>query len=246
MEVTAVCLTLVMKVLLLRSSSAQNSDLVSLHVDPSRLQLFLYESVSFSCEGLDGSAEWRVMRKIKRLINTCPTNCSIRAAYAVDGGKYWCENENGERGHVVNVVVAAGSVILESPVLPAMEGSDVTLRCRNKTTPSNLTADFYKDDFLIRTGSTGKMTIHSVSKSDEGFYKCSVSDFEESPESWLAVRVFHEETQGCPPAHLLIKTVLTSLLMTALVVIGLLHCGKLRGQCCREKKSCDVIVEDAK
>ena len=84
-------------------------------------------------------------------------------------------------------------MILESPVLPVKEGSDVTLHCwyKNKTTgktSSDLPADFYKDGSLIRTESTGQMTIHSVYKSDEGFYKCIISDHGESPESWVDVR----------------------------------------------------------
>ena len=79
-------------------------------------------------------------------------------------------------------------MILDSPVLPVMEGNKVTLRCRNKMASSNLTADFYKDGLLVGSSSTGEMIIHSVSKSDEGLYKCLISDGGESPERWLAVR----------------------------------------------------------
>ena len=78
-----------------------------------------------------------------------------------------------------------GSVILQSPVLPVMEGDDVTLTCKTKT--SNLTADFYKDGSLIRTEPAGHMTIHHVSKSDEGLYKCNISSKGESPSSWITV-----------------------------------------------------------
>uniref|UniRef100_A0A667ZF60 Ig-like domain-containing protein n=1 Tax=Myripristis murdjan TaxID=586833 RepID=A0A667ZF60_9TELE len=167
-----------------------------LRVFPDRLQHFEYEEVSFSCEELDGSSGWRVMRMTNRIVKLCApdwetsneASCSIETAYpVVDSGKYWCENEKGQRSNAVSITVTAGSVILESPVLPVMEGSDVTLRCKTKTTPSSLTADFYKDGFLIRNSSTGEMTIHSISKSDEGFYKCSISDSGESPESWLDV-----------------------------------------------------------
>ncbi len=79
-------------------------------------------------------------------------------------------------------------MILESPVLPVREGTNVTLRCRKKTTSSRLPADFYKDGLLMGSSSTREMTIHNVSKSDEGLYKCRISDIGESPESWLAVR----------------------------------------------------------
>ncbi len=73
-------------------------------------------------------------------------------------------------------------------MVPVMEGNKVTLSCRNKTTSPHLPADFYKDGLLMGSSSTGEMTIHSVSKSDEGLYKCNISDVGESPESWLAVR----------------------------------------------------------
>lgn len=84
----------------------------------------------------------------------------------------------------------AGSVTLESPVLPVMEGDSVTLSCRCKALlpACSLGAGFYRDGTLIGNTSTGKMTIHNVSKSDEGIYKCNVSGSEFSPESWLSVR----------------------------------------------------------
>ena len=80
---------------------------------------------------------------------------------------------------------SAGSVILESPVVPVLEGKDVTLRCRNKKT--YLQADFYKDDVFMESSPTGNMTIHNVSKSVEGIYKCSIPGVGESPGSWLSV-----------------------------------------------------------
>ena len=87
-----------------------------------------------------------------------------------------------------NFCFPADSVILESPVLPVMDGNNVTLSCRKKNTSSNLTADFYKDGLLIGSSSTGEMIIYRVSKSDEGNYKCRMSGAGESPENWLAVR----------------------------------------------------------
>lgn len=79
-------------------------------------------------------------------------------------------------------------MILESPALPVTEGDAVTLRCRSKATSSTHIADFYKDDVPVGSGSIGEMTIRAVSESDEGLYKCSISDFGESPQSWLSVR----------------------------------------------------------
>ena len=79
-----------------------------------------------------------------------------------------------------------GAVILQSPVHPVMEGDDVTLTCTTQT--SILSAGFYKDDSFIRTEPTGHMTIHHVSRSDEGFYKCNISSDGESPPSWLGMK----------------------------------------------------------
>ncbi len=85
-------------------------------------------------------------------------------------------------------------MILESPVLPVMEGDAVTLRCRNKTSSADLQAVFYKDDLFIGSSSTGNMTIQFVYKSHEGLYKCNISGAGESQGSWLAVR---GETKTC-------------------------------------------------
>uniref|UniRef100_A0A4W5KYW5 Ig-like domain-containing protein n=1 Tax=Hucho hucho TaxID=62062 RepID=A0A4W5KYW5_9TELE len=95
----------------------------------------------------------------------------------------------------VYILYTAGAVFLESPALPVTEGDSVTLRCRYQGTPSNFTAVFYKDRSLIRTETTGEMTIPAVSKSDEGLYKCTNSEGE-SPESWITVTGDRVEEEG--------------------------------------------------
>ncbi|XP_039859949.1 uncharacterized protein LOC120716474 [Simochromis diagramma] len=75
-----------------------------------------------------------------------------------------------------------------------MEGDDVTLLCKTKTTPSNLPAAFYKDGIVIGNESTGHMTIQHVSRSDEGLYKCDISGHGESPSSWITVTDKHTTT----------------------------------------------------
>uniref|UniRef100_A0A669CR62 Ig-like domain-containing protein n=1 Tax=Oreochromis niloticus TaxID=8128 RepID=A0A669CR62_ORENI len=99
---------------------------------------------------------------------------------------------------MVNLTVTGGSVILQSPVLPVMEGDDVTLLCKTKTTPSNLPAAFYKDGSLIRKQPTGHMTIQHVSRSDEGLYKCDISGHGESPSSWITVTASPPGTSPLP------------------------------------------------
>ncbi|KAK1890466.1 Sialoadhesin [Dissostichus eleginoides] len=158
MEATALCITLWMTVFLQLCEQKVDADV---WIEPSRLQVFEYEPVSLRCVGFDGLK---------------------------DSGDYWCE-AGGKKSVYVDVIITAGSVILESPVLPVMEGESVTLSCKNKTkTSSILSADFHKDGRLIRYSPTGNITIQSVSKSDEGLYKCNISDGGESPESRLTVR----------------------------------------------------------
>ncbi len=79
------------------------------------------------------------------------------------------------------------TVILESPALPVSQGATVTLRCKAEMKSSDHRFNFYKDGRSIGSSSTGEMTIHSASKSDEGLYKCSISGGVESVGSWLAV-----------------------------------------------------------
>lgn len=81
--------------------------------------------------------------------------------------------------------------MLESPALPVMEGDDVILRCRHRTPSFDLSADFYKDNVRIGSSDVGNFTIHSVSKSDEGLYRCNMSRGGES--AWLQLTVTGEE-----------------------------------------------------
>lgn len=78
-----------------------------------------------------------------------------------------------------NICLSVGSVILQRPVFPALEGNCVSLSCKNKNTSSHLLSDFYKDTLLIDNRITGDMVSHSVSISDEGWHKCSISDVSE-------------------------------------------------------------------
>ncbi|XP_054457911.1 Fc receptor-like protein 5 [Anoplopoma fimbria] len=243
MEVTALCITLMMNVLMLpvarvHLTNAQESYAL---IVPSKLQLFEYSSISINCEGLNTKAGWTVMRKTKKIgreecvsswVTTPASVCAIKHVYLTDSGEYWCETRE-ERSNAINITITAGDVILESPVVPVMEGDTVTLICRSKTTSSALRADFYRDDFPIGTGSTGEMTMLAVSKANQGLYRCSISEFGESVQSWLAVREAHRETRPSSDhschVYLVLRTVFTIVMVALLLLLlGLLHCGKLR------------------
>ncbi|XP_067435463.1 Fc receptor-like protein 5 isoform X2 [Thunnus thynnus] len=194
MEVTALCFRLLMLEIIQLGTQVQESDAAFLRITPNRLQHFQFDSVSLDCVGFNDSTQLRVIKNTEGFTPACVIKrtstgsfCTLDRAYPEESGEYWCETDGGERSNSVNITVAAGSVILESPVRPVMEGDDVTLRCRNKANSANLRADFYKDGVLMKSTAAAEMTINNVSMSDKGLYKCT-SDVGTSPESWLAVR----------------------------------------------------------
>ncbi|XP_044198039.1 uncharacterized protein LOC122974161 isoform X4 [Thunnus albacares] len=228
MEVAALCIRLLVTVSTLLCAHAQKNNPV-ICIVPNRLQFFQYESVTFHCEECDGSTGCKRVHESKGKIPRCATNrtesagssCDVVNVYPDDSGEYWCE-AGGGRNSSINITVTDGSVILESPG-PVMEGETVTLHCRNKTTSANLPADFYKNGLFIRTEPTGNMIIYSVSKSDEGLYKCNISGAGESPESRLAVGDSNSDT--FKTVSWIIVTVLLVVLL--LVVVGVHHFGKV-------------------
>ncbi|XP_039465585.1 low affinity immunoglobulin gamma Fc region receptor II-like [Oreochromis aureus] len=175
-----------------------------LTVSPSSSQFFKGDFVSLSCEEDDSSAGWTLRRNISRSTlhndswrEDAGSFCNISYVDEWDSGVYWCESREGTISNMVNLTVTGGSVILQSPVLPVMEGDDVTLICEEKNS-SNLPAAFYKDGSLIGKEPTGHMTIQDVSRSDEGLYKCDISGHGESPSSWITVT--ENPTTPAPPA----------------------------------------------
>nr|XP_029138313.1 low affinity immunoglobulin gamma Fc region receptor II-a-like isoform X2 [Labrus bergylta] len=171
------------------------TDSLILRLEPNRLQFFEYESLIFHCEGSHDPTGLKIVHRSKGELLRCQTtvtskrsSCTIPTIFPEDSGQYWCESGDGKRSDIIHINVTDGPVILESPI-SVVEGEAVTLRCRHKTTSTNLSADFYKDGRLIRRSSAGNMSIPSVSKRDEGFYKCSIYGGRESAESLMAVQV---------------------------------------------------------
>ncbi|XP_076738737.1 Fc receptor-like protein 4 isoform X2 [Maylandia zebra] len=188
-ETSLLCLLFLISLLSCTTNQA------GLTVSPSSSQFFKGAFVSLSCEEDDSSAGWTLRRNTSKQHRTqcgdgwgegAGSSCNNNV-FLSDSGVYWCESREGPISNMVNLTVTGGSVILQSPVLSVMEGDDVTLLCKTKTTPSNLPAAFYKDGSLIRKQPTGHMTIQHVSRSDEGLYKCDISGHGESPSSWITV-----------------------------------------------------------
>ncbi|XP_071020362.1 Fc receptor-like protein 5 [Oncorhynchus clarkii lewisi] len=201
---------------------------VSLRISPNTTQHFRSKSLSLSCELKGNSTGWRLMRYTERGVESgCVSNwgsitgstCTIRSTYTWHSGVYWCEFGSGEYSNAVNITVDAGDVILESPVHPITEGDSVTLRCKYRTTSSNIKADFYKDGILIKNETTGEMTIPAVSKSDEGFYTCKYPDKRESPESWMTVRAVAPGSSTPVLVGVVVGLVVAGVLLVILLVL---------------------------
>ncbi|XP_049424313.1 Fc receptor-like protein 4 isoform X2 [Epinephelus fuscoguttatus] len=197
--------TCLLQLLCLTSLLSCTTNQASLTVSPSSSQFFSWTSVSLSCEEDDSSAGWTLRRntsdETKAACHDWGTpagsSCNIRYIVPLDSGVYWCESREGATSKSITISVTGGSVILQSPVLPVMEGHDVTLHCKTKTS-SNLPAAFYKDGSFIRTEPAGHMTIRHVTRSDEGLYKCDITGHGESPPSWLTVTVLYYLVVFCP------------------------------------------------
>ncbi|XP_072314803.1 Fc receptor-like protein 5 [Eucyclogobius newberryi] len=170
----------------------------------SRRQFFKYTELTVTCEGFFGGVtKWRVLRENmaeKRV--SCNKNsgiygaCHIAALYPGDSGEYWCESEDKRRSESVRITVTDADVILESPVRPVMVGDNVTLRCLEKNNKTASTKfDFNKDGVVLKTSSSGELTLHNISVSDQGLYKCKTSTSEFSEDNRLQVRAVFLE---CP------------------------------------------------
>ncbi|KAM6949014.1 uncharacterized protein FYW47_016072 [Aplochiton taeniatus] len=166
---------------------------VSLTVNTNRTQHLTSESVSLSCEG--NSTGWTVKGNTTYELSKCPYPR-------------------------VSVIESTSDVILESPVHPVTEGDHVTLRCKHQNSSLVSKVDFYKDGGLLQNAPSGEMTIPAVSKSHEGLYRCGYSDGEESPESWLLVRVVPSFLQR----RLLFGLLVASPYMLATILLLMIHC----------------------
>ncbi|XP_039997528.1 Fc receptor-like protein 5 [Xiphias gladius] len=194
-----------------------DSDPASLTVSPDSSQLIEYDNLSLNCGDNSSFHGWRIKRftTFRGELSGCgeawgtPTSfgCVLRTAKQPDSAVYWCESPARQRSNSVNITVYGRNVILQSPVLPVMEGRDVTLHCKARTAPSTLSAAFYKDGSLIGTETAGHMTLRHVSRSDEGLYKCHIGSRGESPSSWLFVRDTHSAAPASEPTLPMLKTI---------------------------------------
>ncbi|XP_078020075.1 uncharacterized protein LOC144459633 isoform X2 [Epinephelus lanceolatus] len=180
---------------------------VSLSVSPKRSQFFKYDSFSVSCEGEEQSEE------------------------EVAGWRVMKRTEDGEvRPCPSSCSITAAFPATDSGVYWCETGRGETSNSVN----ISVTADFYKDGVFIRSSSTGNMTIHSVSPSDEGLYRCNVSGAGGSADSWLTVRA-PPAGRDPPPPLLSVSALLRHLVagapyLLSTILLGLIYRDRARGE----------------
>ncbi|XP_029938889.1 low affinity immunoglobulin gamma Fc region receptor II-like isoform X1 [Salarias fasciatus] len=207
---------------------------VSLRVQPNRSQFFFRDSILLECDLEGNSSDWRVKKRrydsveVEDHCTSSAPKCFLDTLYPVDTGDYWCESEAGELSDAVSIIVTRGAVILESPALPVTEGETVTLICRSRdlssssSTSSGFSSNFYKNDLLIGSTSTGNLSVLSVSRSDEGLYKCNISGVGESSLSRLTVRAGRPEpTTGPLMTRIPFPVFAVCLAIVTLLLLGL-------------------------
>ncbi|XP_053485599.1 Fc receptor-like protein 5, partial [Ictalurus furcatus] len=205
---------------------------VSLIINPSRTQHFTADSLSLSCEDQSDSTGWTVRgythnEAVSDCSSVSGSTCNISSISTSHTGVYWCQSESGRRSNPVNITLHNGSVILESPVHPVTEGRPLTLRCLHRNSKiSDSGVDFYKDDSVLQSQTTGEMTISTVSKSDEGFYHCKHPERGESPKSWVSIRVSASAGSNAVIIGLSLAFLFVILMI---ILILLLHFKKKKG-----------------
>ncbi|XP_014835640.1 PREDICTED: Fc receptor-like protein 3, partial [Poecilia mexicana] len=226
----------------------------ALTVSPSRSQFFEGESVTLICEDENSSDGGTVRRNTTLETRTeCDkdgwwrkdgSTCKTSSIEEHDSGLYWCESMSGSSSSSsIQLSVSGGSVILQSPVLPVMEGDDVTLSCRAKSPAHNLPAAFYKDGSFIGHETTGNLTLNPVKRSDEGLYHCNISSQGESPSSRISVEEKPTSSPSASSSLLVIMFPLGSLCLVFLLVLLVLLVKKHRLKIKADKGN-DVTYSD--
>ncbi|XP_040887733.1 uncharacterized protein LOC121177471 [Toxotes jaculatrix] len=210
----------------------------SLTVSPDRVQHFIRDSVSLSCEG--NSAEWRVMRfneegsqlSCSSWGRMTGSTCNVYTSrQSNSNGVYWCESGSGEFSNAVNITVQDDyydGLILVSPVRPVTEGHSVLLGCRFRTENKLSGVFFYHNDKLIQSDTRGELIISAVSKSHEGFYKCQYSR-RESAQSWMSVKVPVMPESSSVPVMLIVGLVCG--LTVFIILLLLFYFRKFKDPC---------------
>ncbi|XP_068164359.1 uncharacterized protein [Antennarius striatus] len=185
-------------------------------ISHNRSQFANREEFTIGCQLPNDNNQWKMMRFDSWVgtITECPNqvtsdrslSCTSRSASPWSDNLYWCESPAGHRTNALNVTPTDMLVVLETPTVPVWEGDNVTLRClyRNRTTKKFTTKFrmvFYKDDRQKFVTNGASVTLPTVTKADEGLYKCRHPKEGLSPTSWIGVKAHPDVDQKSDVLH---------------------------------------------
>ncbi|XP_054881171.1 obscurin-like [Poeciliopsis prolifica] len=179
--------------------SADAHPAASLTVSPVREKIFTFDEVHLQCTG--SAANWRVKRTAESSASDCSvwgvmtgSLCTFRSRW-FHKAVYWCESGSGEFSNAVNITIHHGDLLLVSPVHPVTEGAPVTLSCVTREQDKLSDVIFYHNDKLRQNDDRGELTISTVSRLDDGFYKCEHLG-NVSPQSWVAIQAVLKQSSS--------------------------------------------------
>ncbi|CAI5657382.1 unnamed protein product [Oreochromis niloticus] len=217
--------------------SAPTVSAVSLSVSPNLQQFFSgSSSVSLSCVDDGQTADgWTVKRTRGGLTEDCGaaagfgrvhgSSCVLDRSVSSDGS-YFCGNSSGQQSDEVSIIVSDKGAILEIPALPVRTGSDLTMRCRERS-GDTAAAYFSFNGRHVGSGTAAELVIRRVKQSDEGPPQHRSSD--STPPVNSSVDTASSPPQGLTSflTALIAGLVPVVLLVLLLVLVRLLfHCKK--------------------
>ncbi|XP_058874288.1 Fc receptor-like protein 5 isoform X2 [Acipenser ruthenus] len=151
-------------------------------------QIFKSESVTLRCEVQGDYTDWRfTWYKDGSKVSATQDYYSridgdkYTISFATKGhsGEYTCKGERkgnpsySKTSDALTLRVSDERVILQTPTQPVFEGDALTLRCRVRYNYHITRVVFYKDNKELQSQADTELSVHRVSKSDEGSYKCT-------------------------------------------------------------------------
>ncbi|KAK7910012.1 hypothetical protein WMY93_014696 [Mugilogobius chulae] len=225
-------------------------------IHPDRSYFFRYDNVSFSCSGPPHLSEHlrqttRVFRNASsQQLAPCESGwgivdghtCTIEELFTLDSGVYWCGTERNQTGDSINITVTSDPVLLSVPIYPILLGTSVTLAClSNHPNNNKFEASFFRDADFLGIKPSATLTLPSVTRKDEGLYRCEIASRGRSKQ--VPLRISSENvhaisgiTMTTPPSTNQPITiaqlrplwyVLLFLLYTGILCIGFSICRKL-------------------
>ncbi|KAK1150668.1 Fc receptor-like protein 5, partial [Acipenser oxyrinchus oxyrinchus] len=152
-------------------------DKAVLTLDPPWAVILTGDKITLKCAADDfWYFKWYQAGKKDSLNKIRAQEYTIKKAAVSHSGDYTCKSDHYSSESIlsdpIHITVSDEQVILQTPPQPVFEGDALTLRCRVRGYTANW-VDFYKDNKELQSQADTELSVHRVSKSNEGSYKCT-------------------------------------------------------------------------